>query len=110
MNNVLIYHMILSNASFIQLILSNINYNQHLDDCGYFICSRRPNLKWQMSTPISQTRADLVPLIANKYRDILRDLGEDTNREGLLDTPSRAAQALLFFTKVIKIQNTDVRF
>ena len=63
-----------------------------------------------MSTPISQTRADLVPLIANKYRDILRDLGEDTNREGLLDTPSRAAQALLFFTKVINIQNIDVRF
>ena len=63
-----------------------------------------------MSTPISQTRADLVPVIANKYRDILRDLGEDTNREGLLDTPLRAAQALLFFTKVIKIQNTDVRF
>ena len=92
------------------IILSNIDYNQHLDDCGYFICSRRPNLKWQMSTPISQTRADLVPVIANKYRDILRDLGEDTNREGLLDTPLRAAQALLFFTKVTKIQNIDMRF
>ena len=63
-----------------------------------------------MSTPISQTRADLVPVIANKYRDILRDLGEDTNREGLLDTPLRAAQALLFFTKVTKIQNTEMRF
>ena len=63
-----------------------------------------------MSTPISQTRADLVPVIANKYRDILRDLGEDTNREGLLDTALRAAQALLFFTKVTKIQNTEMRF
>ena len=63
-----------------------------------------------MSTPISQTRADLVPVIASKYRDILRDLGEDTNREGLLDTPLRAAQALLFFTKVTKIQNLEMRF
>ena len=62
-----------------------------------------------MSTPISQTRADLVPVIASKYRDILRDLGEDTNREGLLDTPLRAAQALLFFTKVTKIQNLEMR-
>ena len=54
-----------------------------------------------MSTPISQNRADLVPVIAEKYRDILRDLGEDFNRDGLIDTPLRAAKALLFFTKVI---------
>ena len=61
---------------------------------------RRPNLQWQMSHPISQNRADLVPVIADRYRDILRDLGEDPNRNGLLDTPLRAAKALLFFTKV----------
>ena len=55
---------------------------------------------WQMSTPISQNRADLVPILADRYRDILRDLGENSDREGLLDTPLRAAKALLFFTKV----------
>ena len=53
-----------------------------------------------MSTPISQNRADLVPILADRYRDILSDLGEDSGREGLLDTPLRAAKALLFFTKV----------
>ena len=53
-----------------------------------------------MSTPISQSRADLAPILAERYRNILRDLGEDSEREGLLDTPLRAAKALLFFTKV----------
>ena len=53
-----------------------------------------------MSTPISQSRADLAPILAERYRNILRDLGEDSDREGLLDTPLRAAKALLFFTKV----------
>ena len=53
-----------------------------------------------MSTPVSQHRADLVPVLADRYRDILQDLGENSDREGLLDTPLRAAKALLFFTKV----------
>jgi GTP cyclohydrolase I len=33
------------------------------------------------------------------YRDILINLGEDVNREGLKDTPKRAAKALKFLTK-----------
>ena len=53
-----------------------------------------------MSTPISQSRADMAPILAERYRNILQDLGENSDREGLLDTPLRAAKALLFFTKV----------
>jgi GTP cyclohydrolase I len=37
--------------------------------------------------------------IADCYRSILKSVGEDPNREGLLKTPERAAQALIFFTK-----------
>ena len=70
----------------------------HFVNCFDFY--RHPKLKWQMSTPISQSRADLAPILAERYRNILRDLGEDSDREGLLDTPLRAAKALLFFTKV----------
>ena len=30
------------------------------------------------------------------YREILKDLGEDPEREGLLDTPQRAAKAMQY--------------
>ena len=33
------------------------------------------------------------------YTDILRAVGENPDREGLLKTPSRAARAMLYFTK-----------
>ena len=40
-----------------------------------------------------------MPEIASKYADILSHLGDDLSRPGLVDTPKRAAQALLYFTK-----------
>lgn len=36
--------------------------------------------------------------IASFYKDIISDLGEDANREGLLKTPLRVAKALQFLT------------
>lgn len=62
---------------------------------------RSTQLTWQMSTPVSQARAEMVPEIAGMYKSILDSLGENSSREGLLDTPLRAAKAMLFFTKVI---------
>jgi GTP cyclohydrolase I len=40
-----------------------------------------------------------VVAVADHFKAILRLLGEDPEREGLLDTPMRAAKAMLFFTK-----------
>ncbi len=37
--------------------------------------------------------------IAGHYREILRLLGEDTGRDGLLKTPERVAKAMQFLTK-----------
>ncbi len=36
--------------------------------------------------------------IENNYREILTDLGEDPNREGLIKTPERVAKAMRFLT------------
>ncbi|UJR15431.1 hypothetical protein I4U23_002375 [Adineta vaga] len=37
--------------------------------------------------------------LTSSYKDILVSIGEDPLREGLLKTPKRAAEAMLFFTK-----------
>ena len=37
--------------------------------------------------------------LAKHYSDILTELGEDVNRDGLLDTPKRAAKAMQFLTR-----------
>ncbi|MDF2866945.1 MAG: folE 2 [Gammaproteobacteria bacterium] len=37
--------------------------------------------------------------IAAHYRSILQGLGEDPNRQGLIDTPKRAAKAIQYLTK-----------
>lgn len=43
--------------------------------------------------------SELTEAIAGHYREILRLLGEDTAREGLMKTPERVAKAMQFLTK-----------
>jgi GTP cyclohydrolase I len=45
------------------------------------------------------SKQDSIDLMAERYRDILTALGEDVEREGLVDTPMRAAKAMQFITK-----------
>ena len=45
-----------------------------------------------------QYNPEIIERIAGKYRDILKDVGEDPDREGLLKTPERVAKALQFLT------------
>ena len=40
----------------------------------------------------------MIDSLSESYRKVLADIGEDPNREGLLDTPKRAAKALEFLT------------
>jgi len=44
----------------------------------------------------------------NLYKKILSDIGEDINREGLLDTPERAANAMLYLTKGYRESLDDI--
>ncbi|KAG5285237.1 hypothetical protein AALO_G00001080 [Alosa alosa] len=49
-----------------------------------------------------------LPSIASAYTTILRGLGEDPQRQGLLKTPWRAATAMQFFTKGYQEKIIDV--
>ena len=40
----------------------------------------------------------MIDSLTESYRNVIRTIGEDPNREGLLDTPARAAKALEFLT------------
>ncbi|NDW08190.1 GTP cyclohydrolase I FolE [Dysgonomonas sp. 520] len=40
-----------------------------------------------------------ISSLAGHYKEIISLLGEDVNREGLLDTPERVAKAMAFLTK-----------
>lgn len=46
--------------------------------------------------------------ISDAVKVILEELGEDTNREGLLETPERYARAMLYFTKGYEDNIRDV--
>lgn len=49
-----------------------------------------------------------IDLLADHYKDVLNLLGEDNNREGLLDTPQRVAKAMQFLTKGYRENPEDI--
>ena len=46
--------------------------------------------------------------IENNYREIIATIGEDINRDGLIDTPKRAAKAMEFLTQGYQQNIKDV--
>ncbi|XP_040824589.1 GTP cyclohydrolase 1 isoform X1 [Ochotona curzoniae] len=64
---------------------------------------------WKGERPRREEDNELsLPNLASAYASILRSLGEDPQRQGLLKTPWRAATAMQFFTKGYQETISDV--
>ena len=50
----------------------------------------------------------MIDSLSESYRDMIRAIGEDPEREGLLDTPQRAAKAMEFLTSGYRQDLTTV--
>ncbi|XP_015988298.2 GTP cyclohydrolase 1 isoform X2 [Rousettus aegyptiacus] len=71
--------------------------------------SAQPADGWKGERPRSEEDNELnLPNLAAAYSSILRSLGEDPQRQGLLKTPLRAAMAMQFFTKGYQETISDV--
>ncbi|XP_020957912.1 GTP cyclohydrolase 1 isoform X2 [Sus scrofa] len=71
--------------------------------------SAQPADGWKGERPRSEEDNELnLPNLAAAYTSILRSLGEDPQRQGLLKTPWRAATAMQFFTKGYQETISDV--
>lgn len=46
----------------------------------------------------NEDREETVSLLTEHYYNILKDIGEDPGRQGLLKTPERAAKAFRYYT------------
>ena len=92
-------------AKFSTVNQHNFNNNHFPKDDlnGYTLLKKRIKLTEEESLSSTNANDDhKVKLVADSYLDILKDIGEDPNREGLLKTPLRAAKALSYFTKGYK--------
>ncbi len=70
----------------------------------YYFCSPKRRTTFIPETEMSYIKEEIYETavtdeIARHYREILRLLGEDPEREGLVKTPERVAKALQFLTK-----------
>ena len=57
---------------------------------------------------IDQYNPAKVERIADKYRSVLEELGENPEREGLMKTPERAAKALQFLTHGYGLEPAEI--
>ncbi len=57
---------------------------------------------------IDRYNPEMISKIAGHYEDILTQLGENPNREGLLKTPERVAKALTYLTHGYDLNPTDI--
>src|SRR5690554_3634631 len=59
-------------------------------------------------TKIERYNPETLSKLAYHYKEVLSLIGEDPEREGLLDTPMRVAKALQFFTHGYDLEPKDI--
>jgi len=57
---------------------------------------------------IEKYNPDTTPMLAEHYKDVLKLIGEDENREGLIDTPLRVAKSMQFLTHGYNLVPEDI--
>ena len=57
---------------------------------------------------IDEYDLELTEKLANQYKNVLLDLGEDTQREGLQKTPERASKAMQFLTHGYDLNPSEI--
>jgi GTP cyclohydrolase I len=57
---------------------------------------------------IEQYDEDVTKSLASQYELIIKDLGEDASREGLIKTPERLAKAMQFMTQGYQLDALDI--
>lgn len=57
---------------------------------------------------LEQFDTEITATIADSYKTIIENLGEDTSREGLEKTPDRAAKAMQFLTQGYEIEPLEI--
>jgi GTP cyclohydrolase I len=57
---------------------------------------------------VDQYNEKLITSISGMYKNILKDVGEDQKREGLLKTPLRAAKAMQFLTQGYDLDPAEI--
>lgn len=55
-----------------------------------------------------ENKNEKLESLKSNYKSIIEGLGENSNRNGLLDTPRRAAEAMIFFTKGYQQSLSDI--
>jgi len=74
------------------------------EGCSHFASSVTSHAYAQQQGQIrrtenSEAKEARLQKIAAAYRNLMEAIGEDVTRDGLKDTPTRAAKAMLFFTE-----------
>ncbi|KAJ7987770.1 hypothetical protein DPEC_G00329950, partial [Dallia pectoralis] len=80
-----------------QQLVADFRYNSGFNELS--LDSKKSSTQQHESSRKVEEDESRLPALEAAYRTILRGLGEDTDRQGLLRTPLRAAKSMQFLTK-----------